>query len=458
MSVARCRRKSWWTGIAVGLLAARAVALELELPLDPADAGSNFLRVAGFGYHVAEHRFDGHPGLDFEYKLGAKVRAAHAGRLTFFSDAHDSSKTTVQIEFSADGKNWRNVYTNLSALEPGLVKGSQVSTGQAIGTAGSVNFRSGNTTLSYAMTHFQLDDLSGALNYGLSNQTALSPVPYFSAQARAAFATLVDRVTYQQQLCEPFMSTPRGLLAYPSLSRTWRLSQGGHSARIDFTCNHASGQSSYDYALFGADDTLLERGSVSADTAASDLPKITFTLSTGGTRLGVYQVNANTGTLSLDYSAPGGSRPANFNSASRYGTDPGATACATVSDALCLVGEASPYRDGQSITLNLAVQRDRLPGTPANVDLWVALAAPNGALWFFTPSGLSAAPAVWRGGLALNSGQSTVVPLLADVPVSATLAGQFTFFGLVAPVGTAPERLIDDKLGNLMAVTTAIQP
>lgn len=176
MSVARCRRKSWWTGLAVGLLAARAVAQELELPLDPADAGSNFLRVAGFGYHVAERRFDGHPGLDFEY--------------------------------------------NLSALEPGLVKGRQVSTGQAMGTAGSVNSRSGNTTLSYAMTHFQLDDLSGALNYGLSNPTALSPVPYFSAQARAAFATLVGRVTYQQQLCEPFMSTPRGLLAYPSLSRT----------------------------------------------------------------------------------------------------------------------------------------------------------------------------------------------------------------------------------------------
>lgn len=102
MFVACRRHKSWWMGIVVGLLAGSTMALELELPLDPVDAGSSLLRVAGFGYHVAEHRLDGHPGLDFEYRLGAKVRAAHAGRLNYFADAYDPSKITVQIEFSAD--------------------------------------------------------------------------------------------------------------------------------------------------------------------------------------------------------------------------------------------------------------------------------------------------------------------------------------------------------------------
>ena len=458
MSVARCRRKSWWMGIVLGLLAGSTTALELELPLDPLDAGSNFLRIAGFGYHVAEHRLDGHPGLDFEYKLGAKVRAAHAGRLSYFVDAHDPSKLTVQIEFSADGKNWRNVYTNLAALEPGLVQGSQVSTGQALGSAGSVTAQRGNTTLTYAMTHFQLDDLSGAVNYGLSNPTALSPIPYFSATAQAAFAALVEPVTYHQQLCEPFMSTPRGLLPYPSLTRTWRLQQGSHVTRLDFSCDHASNQSSYRYALFDASDALLETGTVITESGASALPTIEFNPTTGGKRLGVYAVNANSGTLSLDYSAPGGSRPLSINNASRYGTEPGATACATASDALCLVGEASPYRNGQSLSLSLAVHGDRLAGAPASVDLWGAPASPDGALWFFTPSGLSPTPAAWRGALDLRSGQGTIVPLLANVTITPALAGRFIFFGLAAPVGTPVEQLLERRLGNLLAVTTAIQP
>jgi len=428
-------------------------------PGPPADAATSFLGVAGYGYHVAEHRLDGHPGLDFEFRLGAKVKAAHAGQLSYFADSHDPSKVTVQIGFSADGKNWRNVYTNIAGLEPGLDNGSAVVAGQAIGTAGTVSANVGNNTvISYAMTHFQLDDLSGAVNYGLSNTTAVSPVSYFSASAQTAFAALVAKATYRQQLCEPFITTPRGLLAYPNLSRTWTLALGGHGARLDFTCDHSAAQSAYSYALLDAANTVLETGTVTTDSALSALPKIDFTAANGSKRLGVYAVNAITGVLTLDYSAPGGSRPSSLGSASSYRTDSGLTACAAASDAVCLVGESSPYRLGQQITLNLVVRADKLLGAPASVDVWAAVALPDGSLWYVTAAGLDRTPAPLRSAQALGNGPSTLVPLVMAVPVTSALAGQYTVYGGVVPVGTPVVQLLAAKLGNLLAVASAIQP
>ncbi|MES2948929.1 MAG: hypothetical protein V4858_10355 [Pseudomonadota bacterium] len=441
------------------LCALSAYSLELELPLDPSDAAANFLSVTGFGYHVAEHRLDGHPGLDFEFKLGGKVRAAHAGQLNFFADAHDPSKLTVQVDFSADGKNWRNVYTNVGSLEPGLAKGSALVAGQAIGTAGTVTATgSGGAVIQYAMTHFQLDDMSGAVNHGLSNKTALSPVPFFSASAQSAFAALVEKSTYHQQLCEPFISSARGLLAYPSLVRTWTLAQGSHGTRIDFTCDHSATQSSYRYALLDATNTVLETGAVSTDSTLSALPKIDFTAANGSKRLGVYAVNAITGVLTLDYSAPGGSRPTSFGGASSYRSEGGLTACAVSSDAVCLVGESSPYRLGQQINLSLAVRADKLAGAPASVEVWAAVAMPDGSLWYITAAGLDHTPAPLRSAQALSSGQSTVVPLVIAVPVTTALAGQYTVYGGVVPVGTPVAQLLAAKLGNLLTVSSAIQP
>ena len=46
---------------------------------------------------MSEHRYDGHPGFDFEFIPGRKVRAAHGGRLRYTADFRDPALKTVTI-------------------------------------------------------------------------------------------------------------------------------------------------------------------------------------------------------------------------------------------------------------------------------------------------------------------------------------------------------------------------
>ncbi|MDK2123009.1 M23 family metallopeptidase [Parachitinimonas caeni] len=436
------------------LTAGSSLAMELQLPLDPADAAFNFLGVAGFGYHVAEHRLDGHPGLDFEFTVGAKVRAGHAGTLNAFTDSHDPTKMTVQIDFTDEGKSWRNVYTNISGLEPGITNGSKLSAGQVFGTAGTVTAKNGSNTIQYAMTHFQLDDMSGVVSFGLSNKTALSPVPYFSTSARAALDTLVAKSTYPQQVCEPSLSTPRGLLSYPTLQRRWTLSQGSHATSIEFTCNYASQTAGFGYTFYDSKEAVLETGTVTMELGLSSVPKLDFTASNGSKRLGVYKINGSSLSLQLDYSAPGGARPTDFSAASSYSTV-SAMACATATDVVCLVGEASPYRTGSTIDLNLALRADQLAMGVSKVDLWLALLMPTGQLLYLGSNGLGGSPEAFRTEVSAKNQQ---FPLFASVPAGMVPAGNYTIYAVAVPTGTPADQLLDKKLGNLLTVVTQVAP
>src|SRR6267378_7533854 len=55
--------------------AASTEPFTIDLPIAPADSVSVGYGLWPFGVHGSSHALDGHPGFDFEYRLGAPVYA-----------------------------------------------------------------------------------------------------------------------------------------------------------------------------------------------------------------------------------------------------------------------------------------------------------------------------------------------------------------------------------------------
>lgn len=301
-------------GLAALIFVRSVLAFELDLPVRMQDVGYRMFGVAPYGYHVAEHRYDGHPGLDFETLPGAKVYAAIGGSVQVFTDSHSPDKQTLQISFSDGGKNYRLVHTNLAAVGPGVGTGATVSRGQALGTAGSqTQIQAGGVAVTYAMTHFQLDDFSA--NYGLTNTSAVSPEPYFSAAAKADLASIWAQSAYWQMVCEPYLTNPRGLIPYPTVVRVWSRTAGSLANRIDFACDYSSSKQ-VRYTFHDGAGESVETGYADITEATGGTSTIDFT-SASGVRKGVVYVKDS--ILRVAYSAVGGTRPADFGDAAEYG-------------------------------------------------------------------------------------------------------------------------------------------
>jgi hypothetical protein len=158
------------------------------------------------------------------------VRAAAAGAVeNVFADTLNSGRFTVQLEHVVGEHHYRTTYTNLTSVNADIVAGAIVTAGQPLGPAGSLSVLIGvpgnlgtSGTVSYAMTHFQLDDFE---YYRESNQpNAVSPEPFLTAGAKSLFDALWSRATYAPELVEPYSTNPR-LLAFPA-SRTWTRAGG----------------------------------------------------------------------------------------------------------------------------------------------------------------------------------------------------------------------------------------
>ena len=136
--------------------------LALAMPIEPGDAANTVFGIAPFGYHGADHAADGHPGWDIEYRIGGIVRAAAAGTVeNVVPDPLTAGRFTVQIEHLVGTHHYRTIYTNLASVNADIAAQEVVRAGQPLGTAGTLTlFRTEppRGTVSYAMTHFQLDD------------------------------------------------------------------------------------------------------------------------------------------------------------------------------------------------------------------------------------------------------------------------------------------------------------
>jgi len=287
--------------------------LGLVMPVESGDLATTAFGLAPFGYHAADHAEDGHPGWDVEYRVGGIVRAAAPGTVqSVFPDPSVAGRTTVQIEHLAGSHHYRTVYTNLATVNAGIVAAATVRAGQALGVAGTVSQTVGTTPITYAMTHFQLDDFEYYRE--IPNPNAVTPEPFLTPDAKAFFDRTWNTAVFSTELVEPFASNPRDL-RFPA-SRTWTRVSGDGPAGIRFSRTSVR-NTSYEYAVLTESGIAIETGTVTLGLTARPFPSIDL-ISPTGQRLGIYDIVSNQMRLSL--ANAGSNRPTDLGSASYYRT------------------------------------------------------------------------------------------------------------------------------------------
>jgi hypothetical protein len=280
--------------------------LSIAMPIDSVDAGNAAFGMVPFGYHGGGHTEDGHAGWDIEYRIGAPVRAAAAGTvISIEPDLISLGRTAVVLEHVVGMHFYRTHYTNLAAVAGTIAIDALVAAGQTIGTAGTIAASVGDTPVTYAMTHFQLDDLE--FHREIANPKAVSPEPFLSAAGKTLFDRVWTTAIYLQELVEPFASNPREM---PVTSRTWTRAGGDGPAGVRFMRRG----NTYTYELLAESGTVVEVGDVvlrlTARPAAIDL------ISPTATRLGVYDIVSN--EMRMAVPSPGVARPVDLSAASIY--------------------------------------------------------------------------------------------------------------------------------------------
>ena len=287
--------------------------LSIAMPIDGADIASNAFGLLPFGYHGGEHASAGHSGWDIEYRIGAQVRAAADGVVQAIEpDIIVLGRTRVTIEHRLGAHIYRTVYANLSSVREEIVHAAVVARGQAIGVAGTVTTTIAGTAITYAMSHFQVDDFE-THREGLDPK-AVSPEPFLNADGRALFDRIWQRSAFLQELTEPFISMSRDQ-RFP-LTRTWRLESGDGPAGLSFT-RTSTGGAEHQYLLLTQSGTAIESGAVTLRVLARPFPLIDLVTPTGP-RLGIYDIVGAQMRLALG--SPGAPRPADLGAASVYRT------------------------------------------------------------------------------------------------------------------------------------------
>ncbi len=279
--------------------------LSVSLPVDSADTANSAFGLIPFGYHGGDHTQDGHAGWDIEYRVGAQVRAAAAGVvLSIAPDSINAGRSVVQLEHVVGTHFYRTTYTNLATVNAAVVVDAELPAGQPLGAAGVVSAVIGGTPVTYAMSHFQLDDLE--FHREITNPKAVSPEPFLSASAKVLFDRIWDTAIYFQELVEPFATNRRENLI---TERTWMRAGGDGPAGIRFTRQG----NAYTYELLAESGTVIEAGSVALRHASR--PATIDLVAPTATRLGSYDIRSN--EMRLAVASPGNPR-ADLGAASIY--------------------------------------------------------------------------------------------------------------------------------------------
>lgn len=282
--------------------------LGVAMPIDSADAANAAFGLIPFGYHGGGHTEDGHAGWDIEYRIGAPVRAAATGTvISVQPDAIALGRMAVVLEHVVGTHFYLTHYTNLIDIASEAVVDAVIVAGQRIGSAGAITATVGDVAMTYAMTHFQLDDLE--FHREIVHPKAVSPEPFLTAAAKPLFDRIWSSAIYVQELVEPFASNSRDA---PITVRTWTRAGGDGPAGIRFTRRGTV----YTYELLAESGTAIEAGDVvlrpSARPATIDL------ISPTATRLGIYDIVSN--EMRLSVASPGVARPTDLGAASIYRT------------------------------------------------------------------------------------------------------------------------------------------
>jgi hypothetical protein len=285
----------------------------IELPIAPGDAASVAYGIWPFGVHGSSHAVDGHPGFDVEYRVGASVRAAADGTIHNLSiDPNAPGRYNLRIMHVLAGVTYATDYTNINSLAPGIAAGRKVTRGQPLGLAGVQTLTIGSSPITFAMTHFQVNDFR--VNDGLTNPNAISPEVLLSPSSRALFNSLWATAAYVQEFTEPLATNPRGA-TFP-LTRSWTTTDDPAIPRIDVRRASATA-SDQSYEIRSASGDIVESGVLIA-VPHSGLSTVDLVPVGRAARLGVVDIVGTTMRLALG--APGAARPTSLAGAKTYVT------------------------------------------------------------------------------------------------------------------------------------------
>ena len=290
------------------------VSFAVSLPIRPQDYVHHAFGVNPFGAHIGDHGIDGHPGWDLEYAIGAPVLAAADGLVQSVTPGSLGTEWSIQVTHRLGGRDaYRTIY-GVASVASGVMPGAAVVSGQTLGIANSYTRTIGTTVVTYAFTHFQLDDFSASA--GLTNRNAVSPESFLTPDAKREFDAMWASASYSQELTEPYVTNPRDV-SFP-MTRLWLLSAGGLTAQLEITRASASAIG-FSYVMRDDRGAITEAGLVEVDPVARPVAAIDFTPAGGAQkRRGVYSIVD--GAMQLDYGAPGAPRPSSLDGASRYVT------------------------------------------------------------------------------------------------------------------------------------------
>jgi len=262
--------------------------------------------------HGGGHDLDGHPGFDFEYRLGspvyAPVDATVSNRIPDFNSPAD--RESIQLRYPGVPTDYFIDITNLMNVPAAIQTGTRVARGQVLGTAGPIGFGS-NAMSTSAMIHFGVSDPN--TNEPNIAPHSVSPDKFMTPEARAQLAAIWANAAYVSEWCEPFLDNNRAEL-FPK-SRAWTLASGTTAAKIVAGCPTVNGAT--EYSFVDASGVTMETGSMTVGWANRPTT-VDFTSSTGLRRLGLYDIVSETMRLSLG--PAGGGRPTSLGTASVYAT------------------------------------------------------------------------------------------------------------------------------------------
>lgn len=286
-------------------------AFTVDLPVRAGETATAAYGIWPFGVHGSSHALDGHPGFDVEFAPGASVRAAADGVIqNLNADTNTVGRWSIRISHSAGGRTYATDYTNVDTLASGIVAGASVQRGQALGLAGVQSQMIGTSLVTFAMTHFQVNDF--LVSNGLTNPNAVSPESLLSDSGRALFATLWTSAAYAAELTEPLASNDRNT-TFP-LTKAWVLITGAGPDIIEFTRVNPT-TTDHAYAMRTSSGSTTETGTVGVTSHAGQ-STIDFTSSTGAVRRGVYDIVDR--ALRLNLADAGVPRPLSLAGAAVY--------------------------------------------------------------------------------------------------------------------------------------------
>ena len=286
----------------------------VDLPIAPGDSETNAYGIWPFGVHGGSHALDGHPGFDVEFRPGASVLAAADGTVQkVVSDSNAAGRYSIRTDHAIGQLHYATDYTNVSVLAPGVTPGATIARGTPLGMAGTQTQFIGSSQVTWAMTHFRVNDFSR--NEGLSNPNAVSPEALLSAAGRVAFEAIWRTSAYRTEWCEPFATNSR-LAGFP-MARTWTLESGSLSAHIDVRCL-SENSLDYEYTFRAADGSQRETGSFRLEPSDKPLSRIDAQPVTGAARLGVYDIVD--AAMRVNLGEPGAPRPSSLDGAAAYST------------------------------------------------------------------------------------------------------------------------------------------